>query len=413
VGPETDSTGALAYRVLLPAPSGEDHPGLLVAHVRLNDLLTPLLQARGAEYAVTIDWRGVRIFDRGEPLQPARDWWNAEEALTLPYDMLWRFRHEPTAELAAARLTPAPHYLLATGVALSLLLGVLAHQWRLVSRQARVLEATNQALEERGRGLEHLNLELERRVADRTERLEEVVSELEAFNYSVSHDLRSPLGAVLNLAAILAEDYAERPLGDEGLALLSRIERAALRANTLLEDLLKLSRARQAPLELDTIDMNALAREMFAQVRSAQEDDGVTLVLDELPEARGDRTLIGAVLTNLFANAFKYSRGAPKRQVSVTAQVDDDHCVYEVADTGHGFDMRFASKLFGLFERLHGDREVEGTGIGLALVARIVKRHGGRVEAEGEPGVGARFRFSLPRTPPQADVTEATDDRIH
>lgn len=399
LGPDRDDTGALWYRVALPARAPQDHAGVIVAHVALSELLSPLLATLAPGYAISIDWKGEQIYTRDEPSADAADhWWHAETSVALPEDGIWQIALRPTDALATARLRITPHYLLAAGMALSLLLAGVIHQWRLVSRQARFLEAANRALEEKGDDLQRLNVELERRVTDRTERLEDAVSELEAFNYSVSHDLRSPLGAVLNLAAILEEEYTDRPLDADGLQLLSRIQGSATRATALLEDLLQLSRAGQAVLSIEPIDTTGLAREMFAHARAADGDAEVELVLEPLPEVEADRTLLGAVFTNLFTNALKYSRGCEKRRVTVTGRIDDGESSIEVADNGRGFDMRFAGKLFGLFERLHADEDIEGTGVGLALVARIIKRHGGRVWAEGEIDAGARFGFSLPRS---------------
>jgi len=269
-------------------------------------------------------------------------------------------------------------------------LAVLTHQLRVIVRQSRFLEANNRSLESRG-------AELASKVAERTEELEEAVVELEAFNYSVSHDLRSPLGAILNFSFILEEDYRERPLDAEGLEILGRIRRSASRATALLEDLLRLSRAGRAALTVQPVDMTVLARETFAQVRAAEDDHAIELHVDPLPPAEGDRALLGDVFANLFGNACKYSRGCEKRRIEVSGRVENGENVYEVADNGQGFDMRFADKLFGLFERLHGNDEIEGTGVGLAMVSRIVKRHGGRVWAFGQPGKGARFSFSLPQ----------------
>lgn len=400
MGPEEDERGTF-YRVFLPLSAGDESgeaSAILVARVRVGELLGPMLQARSTGYAVTVDWDGLEIFSRGQPSPDSwQDWWRVERRVQLPLEGEWRIVHRPTPTLAAALLTPIPHYLLATGLVLSLLVGAIVHQWRVVSRQARFLEIANRALEEKGQDLERLNVELERRVDERTEQLQEVVAELEAFNYSVSHDLRSPLGAILNLSAILEEDYREQPLGDEGLDFVARIRRSASRATALLEDLLDLSRAGQVALHEERIDMTALAREIFAQARVDQADADVELVLDHLPEAWGDRALLGAVFSNLFANALKYSRGREKRRVIVRGWSEGGDCLYQVTDNGWGFDMRFAHKLFGLFERLHRSDEVKGTGVGLALVQRIVKRHRGRVWAEGEPGVGARFGFALPR----------------
>jgi signal transduction histidine kinase len=145
--------------------------------------------------------------------------------------------------------------------------------------------------------------------------------------------------------------------------------------------------------------MTELARASFAQARQQEVDPDVEFALDPLPGAMGDRALVQEVLVNLFDNALKYSRGREKRRVAVHGRVEGGDCVYEVEDNGQGFDMRYADKLFGLFERLHTSRAIEGTGVGLAMVARIVARHRGRVWADGRPGEGARFSFTLPAAP--------------
>jgi two-component system sensor kinase len=392
VGPLRDAAGEPAYRYYLPVRTHDGHVGTLVAQIDVKPFLEAMLRARGHGYALSLSWDGQQIFARGKPSSdPWQRWWRVEGTVRLPFEQYWRIVHRPTAEYAAARLTPVPHYLLAAGLLLSLALAVLTHQLRLTVRQSRFLSASNRALEQRGD-------ELETRVAERTEALEDAIGELEAFNYSVSHDLRSPLGAILNFAAILEEDYRGRPLDAEGVRILARIRRSAMRATALLEDLLQLSRAGRAALSLEPVDMAALARESFAQVRAAgdEADEAVEFLVEPLPDAVGDRALLGALLANLFSNALKYSRGREKRRIRVTGRVEDGECIYEVEDNGHGFDMRFANKLFGLFERLHSAEEIEGTGVGLAMVARIVKRHGGRVWAHGQPGQGARFGFAIP-----------------
>jgi len=401
VGPLRDAEGEVAYRYYLPVRTSGGHVGALVAEVELKPFLDAMLRARGRGYAISLSWDDQQIFARDTPSQdPWQRWWRVEGTVRLPFEQYWRIVQHPTPEYAAARLTPVPHYLLAAGLLLSLALAVLTHQLRLTVRQSRFLAASNRALEQRGD-------ELESRVAERTEALEDAIGELEAFNYSVSHDLRSPLGAILNFAAILEEDYRARPLDAEGLRILARIRRSAMRATALLEDLLQLSRAGRAALSMERVDMAALARESFAQVRAAEDeaDDAVEFLVDPLPDAVGDRALLGALLANLLSNALKYSRGREKRRIRVTGRMEHGECIYEVEDNGHGFDMRFANKLFGLFERLHGAEEIEGTGVGLAMVARIVKRHGGRVWAHGRPGQGARFGFALPA--PDDDPTHA------
>jgi two-component system sensor kinase len=169
-----------------------------------------------------------------------------------------------------------------------------------------------------------------------------------------------------------------------------------MRAASLLDGLLRLDRARRANLDVKEIDMGALARQVFAHAQEASGDRDVELIVESLPTARGDHFLIADVLLNLFDNALKFSRGREKRRVIVRGNRAGGECVYEVSDNGQGFDMQYAGKLFGVFERLHTQPDVPGTGVGLALVKKIVQRHGGRVWGEGEVDRGARFTFTLP-----------------
>lgn len=399
-GPEPLDDGSFGYDVYLPVANGR---GVLAAGVSVSELLLNPLQDSAPGYAISIAWGGREILARGQPVRDAAlGWWRAEGELPLAFGTVWRVVHAPTPELARATLGSSPHVLLAGGVLLSAAGAFIAHQLLLARRSARELAVANQALGARVREasesaavLRRLSEELERRVAARTRELEGAMSELEAFNYSVSHDLRSPLGAILNFVAILEEDHLQH-LERGGAEVLARIRGSTERALALLEGLLALSRASRAKLELEDLDMGALVREAFVQARVARGERDVELELGPLPPARGDRALIADVLANLFDNALKYSRGREKRRVVVSGRADAAEILYSVSDNGVGFDARFAGKLFGVFERLHPREQFEGTGVGLAMVARIVHRHGGRVWAESRPQQGACFFFSLP-----------------
>lgn len=287
-----------------------------------------------------------------------------------------------------AWLAPDIYYLLALGVVLALALGMLSHQLGQSFVRARTLAEGNRTLVSSAEELRRLNELLEARVAERT-------AELESLAHSFSHDLKSPLGAILNFSAILVEDHRDQ-LDPDGLDVVARIRRSATRATQLLDGLLRLDRARRATLDVEQIDMNSLAREAFAQAQSSAGDHEVELVLEPLPDTQGDHFLIADVLVNLFDNALKFSRGREKRSVMMRGSRTEAECLYEISDNGQGFDMQYADKLFGVFERLHVTPEIPGTGVGLALVKKIIQRHGGRVWGEAEIDRGARFTFTLP-----------------
>jgi light-regulated signal transduction histidine kinase (bacteriophytochrome) len=240
-----------------------------------------------------------------------------------------------------------------------------------------------------------LNRELEQRVAQRTAALEQANKELESFSYSVSHDLRAPLRAIDGFSHILEEDYAAG-LDAEGRRYLGLVRRGARQMDQLIKDILAFSRMSRAEIAMRTVNMTTLASEVFAELHAAAPERNIRFVLGPLPPARGDRAMIRQVLDNLLGNAFKYSATRPEAVIEVSGSAGPAENAYCVRDNGVGFDMRLASKLFGMFERLHSAAEFEGTGIGLAIVKRIVERHGGRVWAEAKVGEGAAFHFVLP-----------------
>jgi signal transduction histidine kinase len=239
-----------------------------------------------------------------------------------------------------------------------------------------------------------LYAELERRVADRTAELEAVNKELESFSYSVSHDLRAPVRAIGSFCSMIREDH-ERALDAEARRKLGVIEGEAERMGLLIEGLLDFSRSGRSALKPSQLDMTQMASAMFERLTAAQ-SARPELRLGTLPGAAGDRTLIEQVWTNLLGNAIKFSSKKSNAVIEVTGTCADGECTYVVSDNGAGFDPRYAANLFGVFQRLHNDSEFPGTGIGLALVQRIVTRHGGRITAESVPGAGATFRFTLP-----------------
>jgi signal transduction histidine kinase len=236
--------------------------------------------------------------------------------------------------------------------------------------------------------------ELDARVRERTAELQVANRELESFSYSVSHDLRSPLRAVDGYSRMLEEDHAAR-LDAEGLRLLGVVRRETARMGRLIDDLLEFSRLGRKQFAAAPVDMRALVREVVAQLEP--EYPAARIEVGELPHAYGDAALLRQVWVNLLGNALKYSAKGPAPRVTVSGAAREAEVEYEVSDNGVGFDMQYAGKLFGVFQRLHAADKFPGTGVGLAIVQRIVARHGGRVWAEGKPDAGARFGFSLRR----------------
>ena len=240
-----------------------------------------------------------------------------------------------------------------------------------------------------------LNAELEARVAQRTVALESANRELEAFSYSVSHDLRAPLRSIDGYSSILLRDQAGQ-LDAEALRLLGIVVRNVKQMGTLIDDLLAFSRVSRAALEHRPVDMAGLARSVADELRAADPEREIAFDVGPLADAPGDAALLRQVWVNLLGNAAKFSGPSENARVEVRSEQSDGECRYTVSDNGVGFNLAYADNLFAPFSRLHPAADFEGTGIGLAIVARIVNRHGGRVWAEGAPGAGATFGFALP-----------------
>jgi len=286
---------------------------------------------------------------------------------------------------------------------------------RQLAEAQETIRTLQEELAETNRGLLALTLELEQRVDERTKALREAHEalqktnaevlqstfglqaanrELEAFSYSISHDLRAPLRVINGFSVSLLEDYADR-LGAEGQRMLQAIHRNTQRMNQLIDDLLAFSRISRQEIAASEIAMEELVRTVLEEFSTSAAIDRIHFDLQPLPSARGDQAMIRQVLVNLLSNAIKFTRHRASPLITIGGQVDKPYNVYFVKDNGVGFDMQYADRLFGVFQRLHSEREFEGTGVGLAIVQRIIHRHGGRVWAEAEVGQGATFYFTL------------------
>ncbi len=261
-----------------------------------------------------------------------------------------------------------------------------------------VADASIQRSRRREIALIEAQLEERKKVAvelsQRAVALEAANRELEAFSYSVSHDLRSPLRSIDGFSQALLEDYEDK-LDDDGKDYLRRVRAASQRMAQLIDDLLQLSRLTRKEMSLEEVDMSGMARVIAADLRRADPQREAEFVIGEDLIVQGDGKLLEVMLENLLGNAWKFTGKQPCARIEFNRTERDGQATYYVRDNGAGFDMDYVDKLFGAFQRLHAAAEFEGTGIGLANVQRIVNRHGGQVWAEGQVGQGATFYFTL------------------
>ena len=255
-----------------------------------------------------------------------------------------------------------------------------------------VLPVLGRALTVRRLRLE--NAELEQRVRERSTELEAANKELDAFAFSVSHDLRAPLRAVTGFAGILAQDHGDS-LPAEARKLVDHINRAGQHGERLVEDLLKFSRLGRQPLSKRAVNTSELVHEVLGELVAREPDRQVDTRIGGLPNVLADVSLLRQVFENLLSNAFKFTAGREPATVDVGCEAASEKRVFFVRDNGAGFDMRYATRLFGVFQRLHTQEEFAGTGVGLSLVQRIIHRHGGKIWAEAEVDRGATFFFTL------------------
>ena len=241
-----------------------------------------------------------------------------------------------------------------------------------------------------------LNAELEQRVVQRTTQLEAANKELEAFSYSVSHDLRAPLRAIDGFSRVILEDYTNK-LDDEGKRYLNIIESNTKKMGQLIDDLLVFSRLGRQEIRVSEMNMGKLAKAVSEELKLAVPERKLKFTINTLIPAQGDKAMIRQVFVNLLSNAVKFTRPKERGVIEVDGRSEGNENVYTVKDNGVGFDMQYVNKLFGVFQRVHSAEEFEGTGVGLAIVQRIIHRHGGRVWAEGKVNEGATFYFTLLR----------------
>lgn len=389
VGPLADGDGEYSFREQIMV-DGPVINGRLVALVDADNLLRELLRDSSPGYSIAVYWGEALLYQRDEPASEIPEAWRREGLIRLPSGPLWRVVHRPTARLVAAQTEPALPGLLASGWAIAILLGLLVYQNGRVRQRAQAAEAAE-------RRVAAMNAELEALVEQRTRELAERTGDLETISESVVHDLRNPLNVVAVNTQLLRHqlDAGPDPGSSDHASLLERIEQAKEQMAAILDRMHAFSQVSFAPFSREAIDMGALAAEVFAEVAAGEPPPPIELRLGELPTCNADATMVRILLLNLLGNACKYSRDRDQRYVEIDASPSAEGTVYSVRDNGSGFDIDDAEKLFDPFVRSAPCEQIEGRGVGLAVVARIVRRHGGRIWAEGRPGVGAEFRFHL------------------
>jgi signal transduction histidine kinase len=415
-GPWTGPDGRSILEVQVPVPVADRDAMVLTAlvdpGVTIDRVVAPWLEDYGIEVAIGQE----SVYRRGDP--PADELYRLSDRRDLRPGFQgpdWSLTVQPGPGLIASPRLPMRHVVLVGSLVLTVLITLTYWVGQVAFQRARELHDATFELNEQRRALLRvrrdrqalaesmlsMKSEMESRSSDGAP--DPATSELETFTYSISHDLRSPMGAILNYAGVLNEDY-HSALGPEGRDHLRRITASAQRAIAMMDGLLSFSRVGSRELKIADIDVASMVREIHGQLSDSLRDSerAPTLSMGEIPHVRADRTLISTMFTNLLSNAFKFTRGVEDPRVEVGGYVQDEEVVYYVKDNGVGFDMRYANKLFHVFERLPTKEHHDGHGLGLAVVERIVRRHGGSIRAEAVPDKGATFFVTLPTEPLQA-----------
>jgi signal transduction histidine kinase len=404
LGPYTGEAGEVTIEVHVIPEEGED-TGNLIAVLDTHDMFARMLLDESPGYAISISWNGVPMYQRGEPAQALPESWTREGMIMPLTGELWRIVHAPTDTLADSLQTPAVPGTLASGLAIALLVGLLLYENGRARSRAAAAEVAEQKLAD-------LNRDLEAQIAERVKELADRSTDLETITDSVAHDLRNPLNSISVNTQLLQQQFQD-VLDEEGLEALKRTASGVRRMTEILDRLLGLSVVSHATFKPEELDMEAVITDVFEELSAPEQPPPVELEVRELPQADADPTLVRTLVTNLLSNAIKYTRDKPLRRIEVSADRQDGAVVYCIRDNGVGFDPDSRERMFQAFERLDGTREEDGIGLGLDIAARVVRRHGGRIWANGKPGDGAAFYFTLQAAADgaSADVASADEGR--
>ncbi len=404
VGPLHLANGREIFGIQVRASSSGQHGQTVLALFDAERLVADVVADRAPDFALQVGAKGQELYRRDPQSGRAMTSFRVTQPIALPHGKPWQLEITPTLDPKLAVWEQGPAIALAGGLLASGLIVAGVQFGTLSFRRERKLRRANASLETQLADTRRIEGEvrevaasLAARVSKRSEDLDETIVELETFNYSVSHDLRGPLGAVINFAAILREDYGDR-LDATGLDHLQRIVGSASSAVAMMDALLAYSRSGRTELKKTNLDMQHLVHEVCGELTVGLPDLRDAVQVGNLPDVRADENMMRFIFTNLISNAFKFARKGEAPRVEIDGSPGSDEVVFSVRDYGIGFDMRYAEKLFKVFERLHASDEYEGHGVGLAIVARMVRRHGGRCWAQGAPDKGATFSFTVATT---------------
>lgn len=389
------------YKAGMPVATVENRRTALFGYVyspfRMNDLMRGILGQDELDVALTIH-DGTEVSEQSLTYTSAETPQAAEFNETVLVQLsgrTWTLAIASLPNFESSLLFGKSRAILLAGGLIALLL--IAVMWLIMNTRDRALGIAytmTRSLRKTESDMRELNTGLEQRVAERTSQLDAVNKELESFAFSVSHDLRAPLRSMAGFCLALMEDYSDK-LDETGLDYLERISAASKRMGRLIDDLLTLSRVTRIETKRSDINLSAIAESVAEDLKRSEPDRKVKFVIQPGVVAKGDEILLRTVLENLLGNSWKYSAKKPQATIEFGVEANGVAPAFFVRDNGAGFDMAHADKLFKPFQRLHGNAEFEGSGIGLASVANIVRRHGGKIWADAKPNDGAIMRFTL------------------
>lgn len=397
-GPFVDDNGQAFFEIYI-VESQSLNSGRLVAMVDADKLLGYLLADESPGFAMSVYWDDVLLYQRDRPARKARPEWIPEGEINISMGADWRVVHTPTRALLKAYETPSIDMILLLGLIISVLVSTLMFEnWRSWLR-ARAAEKAELNLAE-------LNRNLEQVVEKRTQELATRTRDMQTITDSVSHDMRNPLSTInVNVQLFEAQN---QDLPPEALKALHRIPPAVHQIAAILDRMLGLSTVAHSTFRRERLNISEMVEEVFEELQASEPPPAVSLNLDDLPDIDADERLVKVLLTNLLSNALKFTRDNQSRQIHVSADDSAPVTVYKITDNGIGFDQESAKDLFIAFQKLDEGKVNDGVGLGLAIVARVVGRHGGKIWAEGVPGKSASFFFTLQ---PELSDTLPTSDQ--